>query len=279
MLGRIATRPTVRILVIAYRSWSADRAARLGAGLAYYSLFALIPVLFLSISLAGILFGRDVAGTTVEEEISNAVGSDIASAVSEAIDQLRNETIDSLLPIISLGMLLYTATVLFVAWKEFVDIIWDHPKETGVLAGIERRLFGLAAVVGAGLLLSLMIFAEILVGALDRLVSNVALDVLLKVSGSIIPALLGAIFLLVLFRYTPDTRVAWKSVWLAAAVTAPMLAIAAWGYGVYLGTVGFGSASGVAGTLLLGLAFVYYSAQVLLYGVEITKATYDRSGM
>ena len=84
-------------------------------------------------------------------------------------------------------------------------------------------------------------------------------------------------FLLVLFRYTPDTRVAWKSVWLAAAVTAPMLAIAAWGYGVYLGTVGFGSASGVAGTLLLGLAFVYYSAQMLLYGVEITKATYARS--
>lgn len=273
--NRIAETRVVRVLMEAYRAWSADRAPRLGAGLAYYSLFALVPVLFLAISLAGIIFGRDVAGTTLEDSVADAVGAEIADALTQAIDRMRDETMNSLLPIVSFGALLFTATILFVAWKEVVDLIWDLPRESGVLASLQRRLFGVAAVAGAGLFLAMMIFAQTLVGALDRLVGNVAIDVLLKITSSVVPGLLGTLFLVVMFKYTPDTEIGWRSVWPAALVTTVMLAVAAWAYGLYLGTVGFRSASGVAGTLLLGLAFLYYSAQMLLYGVEITKVLHE----
>ncbi|MFV2039991.1 MAG: YihY/virulence factor BrkB family protein, partial [Acidimicrobiales bacterium] len=256
---------------------SGDRASQLGAGLAYYTLFALVPILFLSVSLAGILFGKDVADTTVEDSIADLVGSDIAMFVSDGIDQLRNENSSSLLPLVSFLALLYTASLLFSAWKEIVDIIWDLPRETGFWASAERRLFGVSVVVGSGLLLALMIFAEAVVGTLDRILASTVLDALVKFAGSMIPMALGALFLLVLFRYTPDTTVSWKSVWLGAAVAMLMLAVLAWGYGIYLGTFGFKGASGVAGTLLLGLALIYYSAQIMLYGIEITKVVHDRS--
>ena len=276
-LSRLLARPTVVILKDAYHRWSGDRASRLGAGLAYYALFALLPILFLAVSLAAVLLGEDVAETTLEDSISDLVGSDIASFVAGSIDQVREDNVNSFLPLFSLGALLFSATILFVAWKDMVDIIWDQPRETGILANVERRLFGAAVVAASGLLLALTIFAETVVGSLDRLVDNTALDALLKFTGSLIPMALGALFLLVLFKYTPDATLAWKSIWLGAALTMLMLAVGAWGYGVYLGTVGFSSASGFAGTLLLGLALIYYCAQILLYGAEIVKLTHDNS--
>lgn len=267
-------REIVRIWIEAGDSWSQDRASRLGAGLAYYSLFALIPVLLLSVSFAGIFFGRDVAGTTVEEGISDLLGADIASALTKAIDAASSESTNSLLPLVSFGALLFSATLLFVAWLEMVAIIWDIPKETGIIGSLRRRLFGVAAVVGSGLVLALVIFAETVVGALDRLISPGALDVLLKIAGSLVPAMLGAVFLAVLFKLTPEVKIAWRSVALAAVTTIAMLSIGASAYGVYLGTVGTRSVTGVAGSLFLGLVLIYYSAQILLYGVEVSKISH-----
>jgi membrane protein len=250
---------------------------RLGAGIAYYSLFALVPVLFLAVSLAGFFFGQDVAGGAIEDAISDAVGPELAAFVVLAIDRVQGYNADSLLPLFSIGALLFSASLLFVAWRDVVAIIWDVPRESGVRAKLRRRLFGLAAVLGSGVLLTLVIFAQTLVGTLDSLLATGALDVLLRITSSIVPALLGAVFLAVLFKYTLDFQIAWRSVWLAAAVTIAMLSVGAWGYGIYLDAVGLKSASGVAGTLLLGLALVYYSAQILLFGVEVTKEAHARS--
>jgi membrane protein len=276
-LSRLSARPTAVTLASAYRHWSGDRASRLGAGLAYYALFALLPILFLAVSLAAILVGEERADTTLEDSISGVVGSDIANFVTESIDQVRDDSLNSFLPLFSLGMLLFTATLLFIAWKDMVDIIWDVPRETGIWASIRDRLFGAAVVAASGLLLAITIFAETIVGTLDRVVDNVALDVLLKVAASMIPIVFGALFVLILFKSTPDAKIAWRSVWLGAGLTMLMLAVGAWGYGVYLGTVGFSNASGFAGTLLLGLGLIYYCAQILLYGVEVVRLTHHNS--
>ena len=275
--GFTPVRTAVRTLLNAARAWSADRAVRLGAGIAYYSLFALIPVLFLAVSLAGFFFGQDVAGGAIEEAISDAVGPEIAAFVVLAIDRVQGYNADSLLPLFSIGVLVFSASLLFVAWKDVVAIIWEVPRESGVRAKLRRRLFGLAAVLGSGVLLTLVIFAQTLVGTLDSLLATGALDVLLRITSSIVPAFLGAVFLAVLFKYTLDFQIAWRSVWLAAAVTITMLSVGAWGYGIYLDAVGLKSASGVAGTLLLGLALIYYSAQILLFGVEVTKEAHARA--
>jgi len=270
-------RRTVVTLMVSVKAWSDDRAIRLGAALAYYSLFALIPILLLSVSFAGIFFGKDAAGSAVEEGIADAVGSDIAGQLVSAMDALSAEKSGSLLPLISFGVLIFTATALFVAWNDVVNIIWDKPKEEGVQGTLRRRVFGLAAVTGVGLLLAVLIFAETVLATLDRLIGSAVLDLALKITGSFVPALLGAVSLMVLFKFTPNTRVAWRSVWFAAAVTMVLLSVGAWAYGIYLGTIGVASASGVAGAAFIGLTLIYYSAQILLYGVEISKVVHNRT--
>lgn len=272
-------RRRVAVVRNAYLAWSADRAPRLGAALAYYSLFALVPVVLLAISLAGLLFGRDVADSTVEEGIADLVGPEIAAALAAAIDRMRADSVQATLPIISVGVLVFAATVLFVAWQEIVNLLWHVPHERGFRASLRRRLFGVIVIVGAGLLLALVIFAETVLGALDRRLEMPFLDAVVRVSGSAVPFVLGIVFLVVLFTVTPEADVAWRRTVVPALLSMSMLWIGAFFYGLYLGTVGFANASGVAGSLLLGLALVYYAAQILLFGVELTRAAHDEAAV
>ncbi|MGI9576822.1 MAG: YihY/virulence factor BrkB family protein [Microthrixaceae bacterium] len=269
-------RSSFDIAAAAFRSWSADRAMRLGAGLAYYSLFALVPLLFLAVSFAGAVFGSDAAESTVEESIAEFLGTDAANTVTEAIDSVRVERNSAVLPLLSLGALVFTASLLFVAWKEMVDVIWGTARERGVQGTFTRRVFGVAAVGASGLLLVLVILAETVLSAIGQLSDGLVLDTVLRFGGTVAPVVLGSVFLALLFRLSPKHVVPWRSVWPAAIITMVMLSVGAWAYGLYVATFGFTSASGVAGTVLLGLVAIYYAAQILLYGVEVSKVITDR---
>lgn len=262
---------TVQLLVASARSWIDDRVIRLGAAVAYYSLFTLIPVLFLAVSLASIFFGQDRVDAEVEKQIADLLGDDIASAVTSAFEQLQLVDEGTIVSLVTLGVLLFTATLLFVAWKDVVDIIWGAPRVGGARGTIQRRLFGVLAVFGAGALLTLTLLAEALIGMLDRVFGSLLADILIKTTGSLIPLALGAVFLAVLYKYTPEDHVAWRSVWLPSFVAMAMLSVGASAYGLYVSAYAFRSAAGAAGSVFLGLIFVYYAAQILLYGVEIMK--------
>jgi len=262
---------TVQLLVVSARSWLDDRVIRLGAAVAYYSLFTLIPVLFLAVSLASIFFGEDRVDAEVEKQIADLLGDDIASAVTSAFEQLQVVDEGTIVSLVTLGVLLFTATLLFVAWKDVVDIIWGAPRVGGARGTIQRRLFGVLAVFGAGALLTLTLLAEAVIGMLDRVFGSLLADILIKTTGSLIPLALGAVFLAVLYKYTPDDHVAWRSVWLPSFVAMAMLSVGASAYGLYVSAYAFRSAAGAAGSVFLGLIFVYYAAQILLYGVEIMK--------
>ena len=153
-------RSTFRLLYDATQSWIDDRAIRLGAGVAYYSLFALIPVLFLAISFASIFLDREAVNDEVEKALSELLGPESAEAISRAVEEMMAGSPDALLPLLGFGALLFTATLLFVAWKEVVDILWGLPRQRGMKASLRRRLFGLAAVLGSGVLLTLTLFSQ-----------------------------------------------------------------------------------------------------------------------
>lgn len=272
-------RANVMILSDAARSWIDGRVIRLSAGIAYYSLFALVPVLLLAVSFASIFLDTEMVNAEVEQAISEVLGSDVANSLLSALEETRLTNEEAAIQLVSFGVLLFTATLLFVAWKEVVDLIWDIPRERGVKASLRRRVFGLLAVLGSGVLLTLVLIAEALIASLGRFISFGAFDLLITITGSILPAVIGAVFLAILFKYTPDAMVAWRSVWLAAAVTMALLAIGAWGYGIYLSSYGLRSAAGVAGSVFLGLALVYYAAMILMYGMEIVKEKHVLAGL
>lgn len=273
----VEARSTVGLLVEAGREWSSDRAVRLGASLAYYSLFALIPTLALAVSLASIFFGQEEVSQQVYDAISDVIGNDIATLIVSAIDRVDDDSMLGFLPLISLAILLFSATLLFVAWREIVGIIWDIPRERGLRASLARRGFAVAAVLGAGVVLTLLMFVQALIGSVANVFDLDLIGVLATAASSLASTALGALVLAVLFKYSPGVDVAWRSVWLPAGLTMVLLAVGAHGYGIYVERFGLNSAAGVAGTVFLGLAFVYYAAQILLYGVEIVKVANRRS--
>lgn len=267
-------RSTVDLLVKSAREWSSDRAVRLGASLAYYSLFALIPTLALAVSLASLFFGQEEVSQQLHDAISDVIGTDIATLIVSAIDRVDDDSMLGFLPLVSLGILLLSATLLFVAWREIVGIIWDIPRERGLGASLRRRGFAVAAVLGAGVVLTLMMFVQALIGSVANRFDIDVIGVLATAASSLATTTIGALVLAVLFKYSPGVDVVWRSVWLPAALTMVLLAIGAHGYGWYVERFGLNSAAGVAGTVFLGLAFVYYAAQILLYGVEVVKVSH-----
>lgn len=268
---------TVKLLIVSARSWIDDRVIRLGAAVAYYSLFALIPVMFLAISLASIFFGQDVVTAEVENLIADLLGDDLAGSLTTAFEELQLVDAGVVVSLVTLGVLLFTATLLFVAWKDVVDIIWGAPRVSGARGTLQRRLFGVLAVFGAGALLTLTLLAEAVIGMLDRVFGSLLADILIKTTGSLIPLALGALFIAVLYKYTPEENIAWRSVWLPSIVAMTMLSIGAWAYGLYVAAYTFRSAAGAAGSVFLGLVFIYYAALILLYGVEIMKENHERA--
>lgn len=270
-------RATYRLLYESAEAWVDDRALRLGAGVAYYGLFALVPVLFLSMVIATILLGRTV-GEDVEEALQDIFGPDLAEAVIGAIESLGETASEWSLSLIGIAALMFTATLLFVAWKEVVDLLWGIPRERGVRATVRRRLFGVFAVLGSGALLTLSLASQAFINWIEAFLSRPAFGFLLGAAGSVTLFFLGVVFVGVLFKYTPDAEVAWSSVWFGSAVSMGILTIGAWGYGIYLDLYGFSSAAGVAGTVFLGLAFVYMSVAILLYGVVIVRRVHEDSG-
>ncbi len=272
------TRSTASLLVTSAREWSSDRAVRLGASLAYYSLFALVPTLALAVSLASIFFGQEVVSRQLHEAISDVIGADIANLVTSAIERVETDSVVAVLPLVSVGALLFTATLLFVAWREVVGLIWNVPRERGVIGSLRRRGFAVAAVLGAGGLLTLVMLAQALIGTVADLFDLDLIGYLATAASSLASIAIGALVIAVLFRYSPGVEVSWHSVWLSATLTMLLLALGSHAYGFYVERFGLNSAAGVAGTVFLGLAFVYYAAQILLYGVEIVKVAHRRSG-
>lgn len=265
------------LLVESAREWSSDRAVRLGASLAYYSLFALIPTLALAVSLASLFFGQEEVSQQLYEAISDVIGTDIATLIVGAIERVDDgDTAVGVLPLVSLGILLFSATLLFVAWREIVGIIWGIPREHGLRATLARRGFAVAAVLGAGVVLTLMMFVQALIGSVANLFDIELIGLLATAASSLATTAIGVLVLAVLFKHSPGVEIAWRSVWLSAVLTMVLLAIGAHGYGWYVERFGLTSAAGVAGTVFLGLAFVYYAAQILLYGVEVVKVSHRR---
>jgi len=254
------------------------RARRLGASLAYYSIFALIPTLFLALTIVAALFGRKATEGRVEDRLSDIVGADAAARVDEAVADLWENSNTSGFAIITGIVVVYTASILFIAWRDALDSIWEVPYQAGLAVSIRRRIYAALVPVAVGVLFSSVVLVEILTAVFGDFVTSPLLDALLGVVRSASPTVGSIVALGLLYRFSTRRRPAWRDVYAGAVVAALALGVLAWGYGLYVRVFGSSSAAGAAGTLILGLAFVYYAAQLLLYGGEIISASAARRG-
>jgi len=253
-----------------FSEWSEDRAPRMGAALAYYTVFSLAPVLVIAIGVAGIFFGERMAEGRLMDEIRGLVGPEGAGAIRAMIENAAADRSGGVVAtIMGLAALIFGATGAFVELQDALNTIWEvKPKTRGLLGMLKDRFFSFTLVIGIGflLLVSLVISAALAaVGSMTgRYVSPSLLHgVNFVVSFAVITALFAMIF-----KILPDAKIAWRDVWLGAAVASLLFSAGKFIIGLYLGKSGMTSAYGAAGSLVIVLVWVYYSAQILFLGAE-----------
>jgi membrane protein len=259
----------------AFDGWNRHNVSRLSAALAYYAIFSLAPVLVISISIAGLAFGRDVAQREIAQEVQSLIGQDSGKAVLAMVQSAQKPATSMLVALIGLGTLLFAASGAFIEIQDALNTIWEaQPAPRGTVREFIRKRFvsfGMVLSIGFLLLVSLVISAALT--AIGRWGSTLSvptpffqvLDVLFSF------AVITAIFAL-LYKIVPDARTAWSDIWPAAIITALLFTFGKFVIGVYVTKSLEKSAYGAAGSIVLIVAWVFYSAQILYSGAEIGKA-------
>jgi membrane protein len=261
--------------------WYEDRAPRLGAALAYYTVFALAPSLILIIALAGLFLGPEAAQGQIVSEVQELVGRRAAEAIQATIENARTEG-----GLIATG--LGIVTLLFGLWGVFGELqdalntIWGVAPRPGrgVLGIIKQRFWSFAMVVGIGFLLLVSLAVSAALAAFSKFFYWLLPSPAYLIEGINVVFSWAVITLLfaVIFKLLPDVRIPWSNVWVGAGVTALLFTIGKSVIGFYLGRSTAASTYGAAGSLVVILIWIYYSAQVLFFGAEFTKVYSRRSG-
>jgi membrane protein len=242
----------------------------MGAALAYYTVFSLAPLLLIAIGIASAVFGEEAAGGKIVEQIEQTVGTPAARAIQEMLKHTHESSGHALPTVVGILVLLFGASGVFVELQDALNTVWKVKPELGqgLLPWLRDRLMSFSVVLGTGFLLLVSLVVSAALSALNNFLTPASLPggvylwqgVNLLVSFAFITLLFG-----VIFKLLPDAPVAWRDVWVGAAVTALLFTLGKYLLGLYLGRSGTTSAFGAAGSLVLLLLWVYYSSQILLF--------------
>lgn len=265
----------VSLLKQSVQEWQDDNVSQLAAALAYYTVFSLTPLLVLAIAIAGAVFGEEAARGEIVGQIQGLVGRSGAEAIETALNNANQPEISSIASIISIVVLLFGASGVFAQLQEALNAVWNVRTKPGrgIKGAVRKRFLSFSMVLAIGFLL---LVSLILSAALSAL-ANIKFDFLpgLNFVWELVNFVLsfGLITLLfaLMYKYLPDVKIAWRDVWVGAIITALLFSFGKYILGLYLGQGSFGSAYGAAGSLVIILAWVYYSAQILLFGAEFTQ--------
>ena len=258
-------------------SWIQDDAASMGAAIAFYTLFAIAPILLFVIWIAGSFIARDAVQAHVLTQVQMALGDTGEAAVRTILVSTKSAVDQGYSRALSAVALLFGATSVFAALQNALDRIWRTPQAKGhfgIWHVVRNRLlsFGLVLCVGFLLLVTLLISAglEALSSWVGTVMSdwNTAIFTLDVILGFVVTAVLFAL----IYKFVPRERVTWGDVWVGAVVTATLFTVGKFVILVYFGRVAVSSAYGAAGSFLVLLLWVYYSAQIFLLGAEFTRS-------
>lgn len=256
------------------KEFGEDKAPRLGAALAYYTIFSVGPLLLIAVAMAGLFLGQEAAQGQISEQLGKFFGPQMATSLEQMIQAAAKPKSGRLATIVGLLTLMLGASGVFGQLKDAMNTIWNvQPKKaSGIKGFIVQRFLSMAMVLGIGFLLLVTLVFDTVIAAmgpmLERLIGGEAIvhGLSLLLSFAVSTVLFAAIF-----RVLPDIDIAWRDVWLGAVFTSILFVIGKWGIGLYLGKAAVGSAYGAAGSLVILLVWVYWSAQILFFGSEFTQ--------
>lgn len=261
--------------------WMTDRAPRKGAALAYYTVFSLAPLLVLAIAIAGFFFGEEAARGEIVDEARGLLGKDGALAIQGMIASAGEPGAGFWPALASIVVLLIGATSALAELKDGLDQIWGvAPERTrSFWYFLRKRVMSVGLILALGFLLVVSLVLSAMLAAVARRfggadATNLFLQGLnVAVSFGLVVALFATIY-----KVLPSVRIAWRDVMIGAVVTAALFSVGKYLIGMYLGNSAIASAYGAAGSIIVVLIWVYYSAQIFLFGAEFTKVYAHRLG-
>ena len=253
------------------------------AALAYYTMFSIAPLLLIVISIAGLVFGEDAARGEIFGQLQELLGAPGAMAVQGLLQSVRQPTESVPATIFGVAVLLVGATSVFGELQDALDRIWRAPvrdRTSGLWSLLRARLLSFGMILGIGFLLMVSLVASAAISAIRKWWRPVFSDwtgiaSVVELASSF--ALITIVFAMI-YKTMPRVSIAWKDVWIGAAVTSVLFTVGKFGIGLYIGRSGIASGFGAAASLVVLLVWVYYSAQVFLFGAEFTWAYAHRFG-
>jgi membrane protein len=256
-------------------NWFADRAQTMGAALAYYTIFSIAPLLLIVIAVAGTFFGEEAARGEIQGQLAGLLGDSGAAAVRSLLESASPRGGSAPAVVLGVGLLFVGATTVLAQLQDSLDCIWRVPQGStrfGLWGWVRRRLlsFGMILCISFLLIVSLAFSAG--VRALSRWwgSDNEALAAFAGASELGLRVALVTVVFALIYKTMPRARIAWRDVWVGAAVTAMLLDAGRFLIGLYIGRGGASSAFGAAASPIVVLLWVYYSAQIFLFGAEFT---------
>ncbi len=264
------------------REWQEDKASRLAAALAYYTVFSLPPLLIIALAVAGQFYDRAAAQEQLLGQAEQLVGEAGATAISDILSSASEPGGTAIATIISVVTLLLGASGVFTQLQEAMNTIWEaEPKpKQGIVQTIKDRIFSFTLVLAVGFLLLVSLVLSAALAAASEFLSGPAEETALigQIINTVVSFAVVVFLFAMIYKVVPDVEVRWRDVWIGAIITALLFTIGKWAIGFYLGRAAPGSAYGAAGSLIVLLLWVYYSAQILFLGAEFTQVYAHQRG-
>jgi membrane protein len=271
--------PVWRIKAVIAKSgaaWLEHDSSTMGAALAFYTVFSIAPIISIAIGVVGLLIHGDILRADLLNQTQTLLGASGAAAVEALLTSATYLGRSRFATAVSIVTLLLGASSVFVELQNSLDRIWEVPKRErarGIWQILRARFLSLGLVLGVGFLLIVSLIVSTLLAAFGTWLSSVLghWRVLLLVLDVVLSLGISAVLFALLFKYVPQERLAWADVWVGGIVTAVLFNIGKFAIGYYLGKSAFASVYGVIGSFLVLLLWVYYSAQIFLFGAEFTR--------
>lgn len=269
------------LFIQTYKEWSEDCALRFSAALAYYSIFAMAPLVIIAISLAGLVFGEEAARGQIYHQIEWLIGHKSALEIQSVIQASSDPAKSTLATIIGLITLLIGASGVFGQLKDALNSIWGVQLRPGktLITLIKNYLQDFSMVLGVGFLLLISLLLGAALQALNQfLTAYLQLPSFIQPLTAVVSFFILIVLFAAIFKVLPDVEIGWEDVWIGATVTAILFTLGKYLIGLYLGSSSISSSFGAAGALILILVWVYYSTTIFLFGAEFTKVYADQFG-
>jgi membrane protein len=264
-------------------AWIDDFAPSMGAAISYYTVFSIAPLLLIVIAVAGLVLGREAASGQIFAQLQGLLGDDGAAAIQGMVESASLSGKSFLATAIGVVTLVIGATTVFTELQSALDRIWKSPaaeKKEGIWNLLRSRVlsFGMILAIGFLLLISLVVSA-----ALSALGSWWApmfggWEILLQVVNFVVSLVVVTLLFAMIYKFLPRAKIGWHDVWIGAAATALLFTLGKFLIGLYIGKSSVASGFGAAGSLVVVLVWVYYSAQIFLLGSEFTWVYAFRHG-